>query len=50
MFNAYKTQALIVDGVDLASAPITEVPNKYLAKNEQFYQISLDKVTFVKLK
>ena len=46
MFNDDMTNFLVVKGTDLASSPCVEVPNKYMYKGEQFFQVPIDKVKF----
>lgn len=49
MANSNYTQALLVDGVDIAESPIVEVNNVYVPNGEKFFKVPLDKVTFYKL-
>ena len=47
MLNAKCDRALIVDGKDVLKSPMREVKNMYVSKVEWFFQVPLDKVTFV---
>lgn len=46
MINGLKNRALTVWSKDLKTSPLVEVPNKYKAENELFYQVPLNLVTF----
>lgn len=46
MINGLKNRALTVWSKDLITSPLVEVPNKYKAENELFYQVSLNLVKF----
>lgn len=46
MFNEDLSKFLVVKDKDLLSSPCVEVPNKYVYKGEQFFQVPIDKVTF----
>lgn len=50
MLNNKGNRALIVKGEDLAKSPMKEVPNKYVHSGELFFQVGLDKISFVDLK
>jgi hypothetical protein len=49
MANNNGTRALIVEGKDVVKAPLRMIPNKYVGKDEYFFQVPLDKCTFVDL-
>ena len=49
MINNKGSRALLVKGVDMICSILKEVPNKYVFKGEEFFQVSLDKVVFVDL-
>lgn len=46
MFNEDYSNFLVVKHTDLLSSPCVEVPNKYMYKGEQFFQVPIDKVKF----
>ena len=46
MFNEDMSKFLAVRDKDLLSSPCVEVPNKYVYKGEQFFQVPLTKVKF----
>lgn len=46
MFNEDMTKFLAVKDTDLLSSPCVEVPNKYMYKGENFFQVPLTSVKF----
>lgn len=46
MFNEDMTKFLVVKHTDLLSSPCVEVPNKYMYKGENFFQVPLTTVKF----
>lgn len=46
MFNEDQSAFLVVRDTVLISSPCVEVPNKYVYKGEQFFQVPIDKVVF----
>jgi hypothetical protein len=47
MFNADCNRALLVNGQDLLKSKLVQVPNVYVKSEECFFQVPLDKVTFI---
>ena len=50
MFNANLGSYVVVTDADLANSPSVEVPNKYVFKDEYFFQVPLDNVFFNEIK
>lgn len=46
MFNADQSSYLVIKDTDLVKSPLKEVPNRYVFKEEYFYQVPLKKVVF----
>jgi hypothetical protein len=49
MINNKCNRALLVTGKDLVASPLKLVSNVYMRKDENFFQVPLDKVTFVEI-
>jgi hypothetical protein len=49
MINNKCNRALLVTGQDLIKSPLKEVRNVYVDKGEDFFIVSLDKVTFIEV-
>lgn len=49
MLNNKCNHAVLVTGQDLVKSPLRAVPNIYMQKDENFFQVPLDKATFVEL-
>ena len=46
MWNNDLTKYLIIDHNTLIASPLVEVKNKYVEKNEKFFQVPIEKVKF----
>lgn len=46
MFNNDQSEYLVIKDKDLLKSPLVEVPNRYVFKEEYFYQVPLKKVVF----
>lgn len=43
MLNSDHSAAFIIDGEDISASPLVEVPNKYVASGEKFFQVPVSK-------
>lgn len=46
VINADQSSYLVIKGEDLQNSPLKEVPNRYVWKGEQFFQVPMSKVSF----